>query len=122
VQKTRLTNESEVSSPSNRRISAHVRAVVLWCEDDDSGALSQTEFLMLWLALARERSKADPRVVALAFCRFLDVNGDGKVTAKEIKRFLPLLGPGGLALGAVPVPGWMAFDYEKFLANEDAKR
>jgi hypothetical protein len=44
-----------------------------------SGALSQTEFLMLWLALARERSQADPRVVALAFCRFLDVDGDGKV-------------------------------------------
>jgi len=29
VQKTRLTNEGEVSSPSNRRISAHVRVVVL---------------------------------------------------------------------------------------------
>ena len=29
VQKTRLTNESEVSDPSNRRISAHVRVVVL---------------------------------------------------------------------------------------------
>ena len=28
VQKTRLTNESEVSSPSNRRISACVRVVV----------------------------------------------------------------------------------------------
>jgi len=29
VQKTRLTNDSEVSLPSNRRISAHVRVVVL---------------------------------------------------------------------------------------------
>ena len=29
VQKTRLTNESEMSSPSNRRISAYVRVVVL---------------------------------------------------------------------------------------------
>jgi len=29
VQKTRLTNESEVSSPSNRLISAYVRVVVL---------------------------------------------------------------------------------------------
>jgi len=44
VQKARLTNDSEVSSPSNRRISAHVRVVVLgvlrravfWAEQSSS--------------------------------------------------------------------------------------
>jgi hypothetical protein len=44
------------------------------------------------------------------------------VTAKEIKRFLPLLGPGGLALGAVPVPGWMSFNYEGWLATKEVKK
>ena len=72
---------------------------------------------MLWLALVRERTKTNPRLVALVFCRVLDENKDGKVTVNELKRFLALLGPVGAGLSMVPMSDKLGIDYEKYLGE-----
>eukprot|EP00238_Polyblepharides_amylifera_P009317 CAMPEP_0196593710 /NCGR_PEP_ID=MMETSP1081-20130531/76351_1 /TAXON_ID=36882 /ORGANISM="Pyramimonas amylifera, Strain CCMP720" /LENGTH=128 /DNA_ID=CAMNT_0041917771 /DNA_START=422 /DNA_END=808 /DNA_ORIENTATION=+ len=88
-------------------------------DKDRSGSLDRIEFIMFWLSLAFNHCKANPKMVANAFCMFVDEDGDGKVQAKEVKRFLPLLGPMGLAMLAVPVPDWVELDYAKYIGSYD---
>jgi len=90
-----------------------IRALFKKVDSDKSGALSRTEFVMLWLALVRERTKASPKLLALAFCRFLDSNKDGQISINELKRFLGLLGPFGAGLTIIPMSDKMGFDYER---------
>ena len=72
---------------------------------------------MMWLALVRERTTTDPKLLALVFCRFLDENKDGTVTINELKRFLVLLGPIGAGLMMIPMSDKLGLDYEKVFGD-----
>jgi len=85
-------------------------------DNNKSGTVSRPEFIAMWAALVKDRCSADPRMVALGLCTFLDANGDGKLQASELKRFLPLFGLKGVAVAALPVPDWAAIEYRKVLS------
>eukprot|EP00240_Pyramimonas_obovata_P013269 CAMPEP_0118936092 /NCGR_PEP_ID=MMETSP1169-20130426/16007_1 /TAXON_ID=36882 /ORGANISM="Pyramimonas obovata, Strain CCMP722" /LENGTH=233 /DNA_ID=CAMNT_0006879203 /DNA_START=171 /DNA_END=872 /DNA_ORIENTATION=+ len=100
-----------------QRSEEEISALFKKMDTDGSGSLSRTEFIMLWLALVRERTQTNPKLVALVFCRFLDENKDGKVTINEVKRFLALLGPLGAGLSMIPMSDKMGLDYEKIFGD-----
>ncbi|WP_416274471.1 hypothetical protein [Limnohabitans sp.] len=97
------------------RSADQVRSIFEELDQDRNGNLSRQEFIALWDALAKERCAADPKVVALGLCAFLDTNGDRKLQISELKKFLPLFGLKGMALAAIPLPDWASVDYRGLL-------
>mmetsp|Transcript_7617 Transcript_7617/g.15487 ORF Transcript_7617/g.15487 Transcript_7617/m.15487 type:complete len:307 (+) Transcript_7617:123-1043(+) len=92
-------------------------------DKDNNGTIRRSEFLVLWLTKMRAfLGTADKRTLALAFFRYLDSDGDGKISASELKRFLPLLAPAlhlripaKLAISMVKFPDWMEINYVSLL-------
>lgn len=94
-------------------------------DSDRSGALSRTEFMAMYLAVATERVKQDPLVLAEGLLGFIDADRNGKIQGGELKVLLAILGfPAALVL---PIPGFISVDYRSIIdsmrgGNKDSKK
>ncbi|KAK3281267.1 hypothetical protein CYMTET_10936 [Cymbomonas tetramitiformis] len=109
--------ESAAGIPIPERSQDDVEQLFKELDADKSGALNRVEFLVLWMTLVKQRCQTDPKSVALALFSFLDSDGDGKLQGREIKRFMPLLGPPGIMMATIP--DWAEVNYRKVLGAEE---
>jgi Ca2+-binding EF-hand superfamily protein len=80
---------------------------------DSNGTLSRSEFLALYLSLARERVQGSPLILAEALLGFIDIDRNGKIEGGELKVLLAMLGfPAALLL---PIPKFIGIDYRNIL-------
>ncbi|KXZ51759.1 hypothetical protein GPECTOR_11g203 [Gonium pectorale] len=87
---------------------------------DRSGALSRTEFLALYLAVATERVKKNPLVVAEALFGFIDHDRNGVLEGNELKALLTILGFAPALL--LPIPGFLKVEYRSILRTLDGTK
>lgn len=90
-----------------------LRGLFQKADTDHSGTLSKSEFLAMYLSMARERVQGSPLVLAEALLGFIDVDRNGKIEGGELKVLLAMLGfPAALLL---PIPKFIGIDYRGVL-------
>ncbi|KAG2491152.1 hypothetical protein HYH03_010593 [Edaphochlamys debaryana] len=80
---------------------------------DRSGTLSRTEFLALYLAVATERIKKNPLLLAEALLGFIDKDKNGVLEGGELKALLTILGFAPALL--LPIPDFVKIEYKSIL-------
>ncbi|PNW73025.1 hypothetical protein CHLRE_14g615850v5 [Chlamydomonas reinhardtii] len=82
-------------------------------DTDNSGTLTRTEFLALYLAVATERVKKNPLLLAEALLGFIDTDKNGVLEGGEIKVLLTILGFPAILL--LPIPDFIKLEYKAIL-------
>ncbi|KAG2447609.1 hypothetical protein HYH02_007529 [Chlamydomonas schloesseri] len=82
-------------------------------DTDRSGTLSRSEFLALYLAVATERVKKNPLLLAEALLGFIDKDKNGVLEGAEVKALLTILGFAPVLL--MPIPGFVKIEYKAIL-------
>ncbi|PNH03370.1 hypothetical protein TSOC_010596 [Tetrabaena socialis] len=110
-----ITEAVELLTNVSRRVytAADLQPFFERADVDRSGTLSRTEFLALYLAVATERVKRNPLLLAEALLGFIDKDKNGVLEGGELKALLTILGfPAALLL---PIPPFMRFEYKAML-------
>ncbi|KAG2447607.1 hypothetical protein HYH02_007527 [Chlamydomonas schloesseri] len=82
-------------------------------DTDHSGTLTRSEFLALYLAVATERVKKNPLLLAEALLGFIDKDKNGVLEGGEIKALLTILGFPAILL--LPIPSFIKLEYKVIL-------
>ena len=69
---------------------------------DHSGHLDKLEFIALWLGRVADVYKHHPTLIAEGLLEVIDKDHDGKISVKEVKGLLTLIGVPSIALLVLP--------------------